>query len=202
MNEILDVCCGSRMFWFDKKNPSVIFGDNRELDTTLCDGRKLEIKPNILMDFRKIPYVNDFFKLVVFDPPHMKSLGKNSWMAKKYGVLGETWREDLKTGFSECFRVLKDGGILIFKWNESDIKVREILELVNYNALFGHKSGKLQKTHWICFMKDSKFAKKDVDENNHTQGERQGQSSPPRPIKYKGELKNSIKLKISSKIYK
>ena len=157
---ILDPCCGSRMFWFDKENPEVIFGDNRELDTTLCDGRKLEIKPDVLMDFRKIPYVDNFFKLIVFDPPHMNSLGKNSWMAKKYGVLGETWRDDLRKGFSECFRVLKDGGILIFKWNESDIKVKEVLELVDYKDLFGHPSGKLQKTHWICFMKHSLYLNK------------------------------------------
>ena len=155
---ILDPCCGSRMFWFDKENPEVIFGDNRELDTTLCDGRKLEIKPDVLMDFRKIPYVDNFFKLIVFDPPHMNSLGKNSWMAKKYGVLGETWRDDLRKGFIECFRVLEEDGVLIFKWNESDIKVREVLELVGYKPLFGHKSGKLQKTHWITFMKSPKFA--------------------------------------------
>ena len=32
---ILDACCGSRMFWFDKENPDVVFADNRELHTTL-----------------------------------------------------------------------------------------------------------------------------------------------------------------------
>ena len=39
MKPILDACCGSRMFWFDKTNPAAIFMDNRELDDTLCDGR-------------------------------------------------------------------------------------------------------------------------------------------------------------------
>lgn len=28
---ILDACCGSRMFHFDKKNPHVLFMDNRNL---------------------------------------------------------------------------------------------------------------------------------------------------------------------------
>ncbi len=42
---ILDVCCGSRMFYFDKNNPNVCFMDSREVKDTLCDGRKLEIKP-------------------------------------------------------------------------------------------------------------------------------------------------------------
>jgi len=148
------------MFWFNKNCEHVVFGDNRELSDVLCDGRKLEINPDIKMDFRSMPFSNEKFKLVVFDPPHMNSLGKNSWMAKKYGVLGKTWRDDLRKGFSECFRVLEDDGILIFKWNESDIKVREVLELVNYKPLFGHKSGKLMKTHWITFMKSSSYLNK------------------------------------------
>ncbi|HGZ2460521.1 TPA: SAM-dependent methyltransferase, partial [Enterococcus faecalis] len=29
MKKILDVCCGSRMFWFDKQNDQVLFMDNR-----------------------------------------------------------------------------------------------------------------------------------------------------------------------------
>ncbi len=156
MKKILDVCCGSRMFWFDKSNPEVVFQDIRELSDTLCDGRKLEIKPDVVMDFRKLNLQNNQFKLVVFDPPHMKHLGKNSWMAKKYGVLNETWQEDIMQGFKECFRVLEDDGILIFKWNEQQIKVNEVLELSEYKPLIGHKSGKLQKTHWISFIKSEK----------------------------------------------
>ena len=152
--KILDACCGSRMFWFDKENPNVTFMDNRELEDTLCDGRKLVIKPNIVGDFRNMPYPNDTFNLVVFDPPHLLKVGENAWLAKKYGKLNQnTWQEDLKQGFRECFRVLKPDGILIFKWNETDITVSEILKLTTHEPLFGHKSGKLQKTHWIVFSK-------------------------------------------------
>ena len=39
MKRVLDACCGSRMFYFDKADPEVLFADNRELETTLCDGR-------------------------------------------------------------------------------------------------------------------------------------------------------------------
>lgn len=81
--KILDACCGSRMFWFDKENPNVTFMDNRELEDTLCDGRKLVIKPDIVGDFRNIPYPNDTFNLVVFDPPHLLKVGENAWLAKK-----------------------------------------------------------------------------------------------------------------------
>lgn len=61
----------------------------------------------------------------------------------------------LKKGFSECFRVLKPGHTLIFKWNETDIPVEEILKLTPYKPLFGNRCGKTSKTHWICFIKTS-----------------------------------------------
>ena len=59
----------------------------------------------------------------------------------------------LTKGFKECFRVLQSGGSLIFKWNDTDIKVTEILKLTPEKPIFGHKSGKQNNTHWICFMK-------------------------------------------------
>ena len=52
IERVLDACCGSRMFYFDRQNPEVIYADNRELETTLCDGRTLLIKPDVKMDFR------------------------------------------------------------------------------------------------------------------------------------------------------
>ena len=75
-------------------------------------------------------------------------------MAKKYGVLKrKEWKEDLKKGFDECMRVLEPNGILIFKWNEERITVSKVLEVFGKQPLFGHKSGKASKTHWMCFMK-------------------------------------------------
>jgi len=88
------------------------------LKETLCDGRKINVDPDIIADFRKLPFPDKSFKLIVFDPPHLKRLGQNSWMAKKYGVLDkDTWKEDLRKGFSECWRVLAIHGSLIFKWS-------------------------------------------------------------------------------------
>lgn len=151
--QVLDMCCGSRMFYFDKCNHSVIFGDIRHEKHTLCDGRKLTIKPDIRFDFRDVPFKNNSFRMVVFDPPHLKNVGKNSWMFKKYGGLEKDWKSDLKKGFKECFRVLKENGTLIFKWNETQIKTSEILKLSEVKPLLGHRSGKQANTHWICFVK-------------------------------------------------
>lgn len=150
MKPIIDVCCGSRMFWFDRKNPKVVFMDNRTVKQTLCDGRKLEIKPDVVGDFRHIPYPDNTFYLVVFDPPHLIRVGPKSWLAAKYGKLSQNWREDLRAGFNECMRVLKPYGTLVFKWNETQIKLSEILHLFGVRPLFGHRRG---KTHFLVFMK-------------------------------------------------
>lgn len=154
MNKIIiDVACGSRMFWFDKTNPNVVFADNRKEKHILCDGRKLEINPDIVMDFRDIKFPDKSFKLVVFDPPHLKKLGRTSWMAKKYGILGPNWQEDIKKGFSECWRILDKYGVLIFKWNTRDIKIKELLRVINKQPLFGHTTKSGGETIWMCFMK-------------------------------------------------
>lgn len=82
---ILDACCGSRMFWFDKQNPNVLFTDNRQIETTMKDRdklRKLEIKPDVIHDFTNMPYPDKSFKLVIFDPPHLKVGGDNAWLIK------------------------------------------------------------------------------------------------------------------------
>lgn len=153
MKKILDACCGSRMFWFDKQNPDVLFTDIRTENHVLCDGRVLEINPDIQCDFRDMPFSDYSFNLVVFDPPHLNKLGNSSWMAKKYGVLSTTWKEDIFKGFTECMRVLKPDGILVFKWNETQITVKELLSVLPEKPLFGHPTGRSGKTMWMTFIK-------------------------------------------------
>ncbi|WP_233524254.1 hypothetical protein [Thomasclavelia ramosa] len=50
--KILDVCCESRMFWFDKENENTIYMDKRQLEDTLCDGRKLLINPDVILGIK------------------------------------------------------------------------------------------------------------------------------------------------------
>ena len=56
MKPILDVCCGGRMWWFDKNDERAVFMDKRTYEGTLCDGRHFEVKPDILGDFTNIPF--------------------------------------------------------------------------------------------------------------------------------------------------
>lgn len=153
---ILDACCGSRMFWFDKNNQFVLYVDKRCEILTAKDRHKvrvIDVKPDIVADFTDLPFKDESFHMVVFDPPHLKTLGETSWMAKKYGKLPNNWQEMIKKGFDECMRVLKPYGTLVFKWNESEIKTNEVLSVISYQPLLGHTTGRQSKTIWMCFMK-------------------------------------------------
>lgn len=150
MKKILDACCGSRMIWFDRENPDVIFADNRELETTLCDGRHLLIKPDVKMDFRDMPYPDNSFKVVVFDPPHLIHAGTGSWLRQKYGILPKDWTIYLRAGFDECMRVLEPDGLLVFKWNEDQIALSKVLKVFETKPLLGDQRG---KTRWLIFIK-------------------------------------------------
>jgi len=164
MKNIIDVCCGSKMFWFDRDNENVIFCDKRAEQHTLNDKtakggkRDLIISPNIISDFTALPFPSNYFNLVVFDPPHYKGIGDKSWLRAKYGRLDGEWRFMLRDGFSECFRILALGGTLIFKWASVEFPLSEILTLTPEIPLFGHNSGKRSLTHWVTFIKTNSAA--------------------------------------------
>lgn len=149
--------------WFDREHPAAIFGDIRSETVTVTDrshGRKdgtrtLRIEPDVLLDFRDLPYPDASFRLVAFDPPHLERAGPKSWMAARYGKLSNNWRDDLRLGFRECLRVLEPEGVLVFKWNETQVKVAEILSLAPISPLFGQVSGRGGFTHWLVFMKST-----------------------------------------------
>lgn len=161
MLTVLDACCGSRMFWFDRNDRRAVFVDKRKETHTLKDksskggSRSLVINPDIQADFTDLPFKDRTFTLVIFDPPHLVRNGKQGWLAKKYGKLEGDWREELRKGFIECFRVLRPNGTLIFKWNENDVPVSQILALTPERPLIGNRCGKAAKSHWIVFLKDA-----------------------------------------------
>jgi hypothetical protein len=151
---ILDACCSVRAMWSNKQHPNTLYIDIRK--EPLGFGRKEMIDPDIIMDFRKMDFPDNKFKLVVFEPPHLKTLGESSYFRKKFGCLNaETWQDDLKRGFSECWRVLEDYGVLIFKWSDNEVKFKEVLKLAPTKPLFYNTSNNkaTSTTKWFCFMK-------------------------------------------------
>jgi hypothetical protein len=171
------------MMWLDRAHADVVFGDIRTEEHILCDGRTLTIDPDIEMDFRALPFDDGVFSLVAFDPPHLHTAGPKSWMAAKYGKLWFDWRNDLRKGFEECFRVLHPDGVLVFKWNETQVKVSEVIGLAPHKPLFGHISGRKGLTHWLVFMKPSErkldAGAKDVAEALRSDEQETRQEPPP-----------------------
>lgn len=101
--------------------------------------RTIEVKPDLIADFTNMPFDDETFNMVVFDPPHLKTLGKTSWMAKKYGKLDDDWKQVISKGFDECMRVLKKDGTLVFKWSETEISVKDVLSIIPYNIWAYHR---------------------------------------------------------------
>ena len=156
---VLDACCGSRMMWFDKQDERALFIDKRREriemrpDKSYPSGCVIDVAPDMQLDFTCLPFSNSAFSLVVFDPPHLQREEAKGCLTYKYGVLNGDWRSMLRDGFAECFRVLRPEGVLIFKWAETEVPLREILALTDEKPLFGHKSGKQMGTHWVTFIK-------------------------------------------------
>lgn len=157
---VLDACCGSRMFWFDKEDNRALFVDIRKETWVIDKGtpgtkgrRPIVVNPDIIADFTALPFPDETFSIVVFDPPHIQREKAKGLLTKKYGCLKGDWRPMIQKGFEECFRVLVPNGTLVFKWAESEVLVSEVLKLTKEKPLFGHRSGKASTTHWIVFLK-------------------------------------------------
>lgn len=147
--KILDVTCGSRTMWFNKKHPAAIYCDRRNEEhfgiwtsTNRDCERKCAIHPDVQCDFTALPFDDNQFALVVFDPPHLIKANETAWLVKKYGKLDANWPQMLHDGFAECMRVLKPDGVLIFKWSEYDIPAEKVWRAIGQQPLFGHHSGK------------------------------------------------------------
>jgi len=161
--KILDATCGTKSIWYQKNHPFVTYMDQRkETINTLQLGNKpickriIKIEPDVVADFRNVPFDNDYFDMAVFDPPHIveKKTTKPSQLKMRYGYfLEDDYKSILRNGIAELFRVLKPEGVFILKWCEVSKKIDEILKLFPYPPMFGTRTGQANKTHWIVFIK-------------------------------------------------
>ena len=164
--KILDMTCGPRSIWFNKAHPLAVYCDIREGDFQKDFGKahggvkNLHVHPDVIADFRDLPFPDDSFNLVVFDPPHASRFTESSWLINAYGKLEDDWRDTIRAGVDEAMRVLVPYGTLVFKWAEVQFTTREVINAIGREPLFGHRSGKKSGTHWMVFMKIPK------EENN------------------------------------
>ena len=152
--KILDACCGSKMFWYDKHEPHTTYMDNRSEVGQFKDRdyiRNVVVAPDIIGDFRKLPFDNNEFDLVIFDPPHLINAGDKSWLKIKYGRLPkDDWQSYINKGFQECLRVLKPTGTLLFKWSSDQISFSDVFKAIGQKPILGDRRG---RTRWSVFIK-------------------------------------------------
>ena len=156
MKQILDMTCSARSMWVDKECDSAVFMDQRKvyMEFTSSDGRtrKCDINPDVVADYSRLPYKDQSFSMVVFDPPHLTDISPLADIAQKYGILFPNWRETLPEGFVEAMRVLRPNGTLVFKWNDIQTSISEVINLFPQRPLYGHPTGKQGRTKWLIYM--------------------------------------------------
>jgi len=154
MKDIIDLCCWWRMFRYDKNNPLVHFMDIRKLPSWSIKSRpNFTVDPDEIWDFRNIQHPDNTFKVVIMDPPHLRSLWDKSWMAMKYWKVSRERKVDMELWFKEAMRVLQDRWILIFKRNDSEISVSEIVKIFPIKPSIWQRTWKNNKTIRLIYIK-------------------------------------------------
>jgi len=126
--------------------------DNRVAPPGSCPARpNWKCEPDILGDFRAMSFADAAFQLVVFDPPHNIRDSVRGNVGVNYGALSrDTEQDDLRRGFSECWRVLAPGGTLVFKWAASLSRVRPHFPAT---PVVGTRVPRGGQTRWFVFYK-------------------------------------------------
>lgn len=145
--QILDMSAGHRAIWLNRLHAETVFVDIRP-----------EVTPTVVADTTQLPFQCDFFDLVVFDPPHVTH-GHGSKMAEYYGAFpAEVIRDLVRRSGAEAFRVAKPDSLMAFKWNDHDVKLQRILDLMEgWEPLFAQKVAGRTKhrsgSYWVMLRK-------------------------------------------------
>lgn len=149
--KILDMSAGNRAIWFNKKHPLATYIDIRE-----------SVEPDFVMDSTYMKMFSPLtFDLIVFDPPHVNT-GKNSDMSKRYGHHTTAQIKEIIIGSGkESHRVSRPNALMAFKWNDHDLKLDSVLELMSdyWEPLFGQHlknrggSGAKSQSFWVMLKR-------------------------------------------------
>jgi len=130
---MLDATAGNRMIWPNKKPPNVIFMDKET---------SLYVVPHLFADFRELPFRDNVFDCVIFDPPHSCSLPP--WWNSPRGEKNDPWAnypksrrswygkfDNKRDMFSSIHKAQKEfarvAKRLCLKWSELEVSLWKIL---------------------------------------------------------------------------
>jgi len=145
-----------------------IFSSKTSENCKYKSSRRYKINPDVVSEWKNAPWPDNYFDLIVFDPPHIVVNNRDkkfSGMEIEYGRLyKDNFKIVLNNGIKKLFNILKPEGIFVFKWCEDSIKIEEILKLFPYKPLFGSntKSKGHTANFWILFIKH-RFEKKLIE---------------------------------------
>jgi hypothetical protein len=105
----LEPCCGHRRAWNREKPAGTTFGD-----------LLFEVRPEIVMDFKALPFRDGLFDLVFFDPPHLIRSEKWNQLSDRYMHFGHwerraDWEGALDAVNTEFHRVTRIGAHMFVK---------------------------------------------------------------------------------------
>jgi len=162
--DVLDATSGMRSIWHDenKYNKDTVYCDIREKEEGWHGqpNRHDKIDPDVVADYRDLPFDDESFDLICWDPPHittnrgMKQL--SGYIKQKYGALhAETWQTDIRCAFQELWRVLRPGGTLTFKFASNSIDFDCVLDELPRDPMYGTTTNKKNgyETRWFTFYK-------------------------------------------------
>jgi len=164
---ILDACCGPKEMYhgLHKKftDQEIVYIDIRKGTFTIpyTEGKKIHIEPTVQADLKKLPFKDNTFTLILFDPPH-GGFTIDTWMGAKYGGLtASDYKNMLVWANIEFTRVLVEGGIILAKIQEYEDREFYITGFFhNFKLLLDIKirsrgTSKSERlfTHWLVFAK-------------------------------------------------
>ena len=147
-----DATAGARMMWPNKNPPYTVFLDRN------TDG---PVPPHIYGDYRRLPFRDDVFDCVIFDPPHAarnKQYKKFNWTNREhpsyYGW--DITKTELLSGIAKAQKeIARVSKRLCFKWGEVDWTLWQILPLFRPWKEINRKltnAGRVP-TWWVTFVR-------------------------------------------------
>jgi SAM-dependent methyltransferase len=159
---VLDATAGGKHIWHEdmKGSDKVVFCDRRVVAPGEIEQQpNWSVQPDIAADYRCLPFSENTFDLICFDPPHRVRDGGMQTLSgiieTKYGALrAQRWQADLREAFEELWRVLQQGGVLTVKWNDAMRDDDSVLEQLPKTPLYGTNTAKENTdTSWWVFHK-------------------------------------------------